>query len=254
MNMSINNNNSNNSISINNNNMILPNELIDDSTPYVDGAVHLSAVAKPFIPKYVTSPSPVAPNLQIPSLDRVDSSGLPLNVASTFSLPPLSLPIQRTPELTPWSPSTNQESQGWNPSHHPPELSLGGFVSNEPTDSTIDNLMSGTLDLLSLNGIVDHMSISSLDSELTADIGESLFSRLTGVSSSSSSSLDRRRNRGLLFQSTTSGLNYDLSEDSKLSEDDVLSPFNQFITDVIDSPDIHTVYNRGHIFSDNNTS
>lgn len=114
--------------------------------------------------------------------------------------------------------------------------------------------MNGPLDILSLDGIVDHMSISGLDSELTADIGESLFGRLTGVSSSSSS-LDRRRNRGLLFQSTTaSTLNYDLGEDTKISDDDVLLPFNQFISDVIDSPDIHTVYNRGHIFSDNNTS
>jgi hypothetical protein len=111
--------------------------------------------------------------------------------------------------------------------------------------------MNGSLDMLAFDGI--RMSMTGLDSELSVDrIGESLLERL--AAGNSSSSLDRRRNRGLLFQTSGSAsLGYDMdmgmggvggmgmgvSDDSKLSDDDALLPFNQFISDVIDSPDLH---------------
>lgn len=102
--------------------------------------------------------------------------------------------------------------------------------------------MNGSLDMLSFDGI--RMSMAGLDPELSVDIGESLLERL--AAGTSSSSLDRRRNRGLLFQAPGSGsLGYDMGVDmglgdSKLSDDDALLPFNRFISDVIDSPDLHS--------------
>lgn len=199
---------------------------------YIDGAVHLSAVAKPFVPKYASSP---ATSLPIPSLDRTDSSGLSRN-PSSFSLPPLSAPMQqRSPETPTWTPP---QEPTWNPPRRSPEISLG-FV-NEPTDHSLDNLMSGSLDMLSFDGIVNRMSMPGLDSDLSVDIGESLLERL--AVGGSSSSLDRRRNRGLLFQAPGSSLNYNIGDETKLGDEDVMLPFNQFISDVIDSPDMRTSY------------
>lgn len=215
-----------------------------EDSHYVDGAVHLSAVAKPFVPKYS---SPASSSLQIPSLDRSDSSGLPLN-ATAFSLPPMSLANQRSPETAATNWATSQDSQSsWNP-RHSPEISLGGFSGNDQSDphSSLDHLMNGSLDMLSLDGIVNRMSIPGLDSDLSVDIGESLFGRLT---SGNSSSLDRRRNRGLLFQSDS--LNYDLDDDPKLGDEDAMMPFNQFLSDVIDSPDMHSSYHPNRLFDRN---
>jgi hypothetical protein len=220
---------------------------ITEESHYVDGAVHLSAVAKPFVPKYS---SPASSTLQVPSLDRSDSSGLSLN-ASSFSLPPMSLSgQQRSPEATSVAASavptanwgTSQDSSSpWNPPRRSPEISLGGFGNDQsdPHSSVdMDNLMNGSLDMLSFDGIVNGLSMSGLGSdELSVDIGESLLGRLTAGGNSSSSSLDRRRNRGLLFQSDS--LNYDLGDDSKLGDDDAMMPFNQFLSGVIDSPDMH---------------
>lgn len=197
---------------------------------YIDGAVHLSAGAKPFIPKYASSPASSVP---IPSLDRTDSSGLSRN-PSSFSLPPLSVPIQqRSPETPTWAPP---QEPTWNPPRRSPEISLSGFV-NEPSDHSLDNLI-GPLDMLSFDGIVNRMAMPGLDSDLSVDLGESLLERLAVGSTSS----DRRRNRGLLFQAPGSSLNFDISDETKLGDEDVMLPFNQFISDVIDSPDMHSSY------------
>jgi hypothetical protein len=220
-----------------------------EDSHYVDGAVHLSAVAKPFVPKYS---SPASSTLQVPSLDRSDSSGLPLN-ASTFSLPPMSLANQqRSPETTAaanWG--TSQDSQSsWNPPRRSPEISLGGLAGSDQSDShsSLDHLMNEPLDMLSFDGIVNRMSMPGLDSDLSVDISESLLGRL--AAGNSSSSLDRRRNRGLLFQSDS--MNYDLGDDSKLRDEDAMMPFNQFLSDVIDSPDMHpSSYHPSRLFDRN---
>jgi hypothetical protein len=224
---------------------------------YVDGAVHLSAGAKPFVPKYATSPSLVGNAMQMPSMSRDRSTSETfLGLGGVGSSPPSLPPISLSPRVdTSTWPSVLQGTEpqplaaSWSRSQMGAsgEISLGPFSNHSSSASVepmLDTFGENPLDILHLNGIVDPLSLDGHDMD---DLGGSLLGRYSG---------ERRRSRGLLFQSTSSGASRYLSElgdDGKFTEDEGLLPLNQLISDVINSPDT-PLFNPGHIFSGNQSS
>ena len=161
------------------------NEMTDQAEEYVDGAVHLSAGAKPFIPKFATSPAVTAPSV-------AGSSELGMGA---LSLPPMS------DSSAPWRLESSSQiglASSWQQSGARGSSLLGGIDGdlssgvggNDDDDynSGMDNMMHMhvPLDILSFDGIGDPMG------ESNDDLGESLLGRLACGGGS-----DRRRNRGM---------------------------------------------------------
>lgn len=205
-----------------------------NGSEYIDGAVHLSAGAKPFVPKFATSPAGVGSVSQ-------GSHIVPETGVGSFALPPMSDNS---------APSWGDKHLGQSDNDNIDTLSgFGEGVSqthpSEP-ETDIDNIINVPLDILSFDGIGD--PIAGLDTTGDDDLSESLLGRLAVGGGPSS---DRRRNRGLLFQSSNSSsrLYPELGGDDHYTDDGLL-PFNQIISDVIDSPD-GTSYHTGSSFSEN---
>ena len=191
---------------------------------YVDGAVHLSAGAKPFVPKFGTSPG-----MPLPAVSgdlNMSSSDLHMGA---LSLPPMS---EASSSWTLDSSSQGGLPSSWQQSTGGGNSLLGasGVAGDDDDDynAGMDSMMHlhVPLDILSFDGIGDTMGESG------DDLGESLLGRLAGGGGA-----DRRRNRGMLFESSSmSTANSRFLDSSSTAGDDDDAILNHLISDVIASP------------------
>ena len=199
-------------------------DLAQVADEYVDGAVHLSAGAKPFVPKFGTSPGMPLP--AVSSDLNISSSDLHMGA---LSLPPMS------EASSSWTLDTS--SQGGLPVSWQQQgtsggnslLGASGVTGDDDDDyhAGMDSIMHlhVPLDILSFDGIGDSMGESG------DDLGESLLGRLAGGGGA-----DRRRNRGMLFESSSLSTSSRYLNPSSTAGDDDDAILNHLISDVITSP------------------
>jgi hypothetical protein len=203
----------------------------DESEQYVDGAVHLSAGAKPFVPKFASSPA-MTPSVPAPVMSSSASStpagssgGNGSSELNSLSLPPISLG-----GMGGGMGMSDADGSGWgrfdaNPSSWQQESHSSRHRHDDDDDDDLDSMMRMhvPLDILSFDGMGDTMGGLGGDD----DLGESLLGRLAGGG-------DRRRNRGLFFgDSSSSGTSRFLGGNRDDDDDAIIS---HLISDVISSP------------------
>lgn len=195
----------------------------DEGEEYVNGAVHLSAGAKPFVPKFASSPAitPSAPGpISSTSSTAATGSGGVVGELNSLSLPPISLGgiSMSDTGATGWP----RLDSNWPQDTH----------RQEDDDDDLDRMMRMhvPLDILSFDGMGDPLALGGLGgSDEDGGLGESLLGRLAGGG-------DRRRNRGLFFGDSSSTTTSRFLGSSNRDEDDDDAIISHLISDVISSP------------------